>query len=211
MPVSSTSTFGLSRVPWTLPNDSVVTCWTSPLSFIFVVDVVFKGISDAHCAGEDVSALLEWLKVNALPYREWQARWQKHERDELERASLPVLIRGDLFAFIEQKGHHSGWGGDPALLRKIYITAATRLLEQRPGALSRHVALTRPAGEDQSTVAYPFAGFVPEDAVLTIPASSCARIYHEADSQHQLPLVEGIGSIAAMTTDGEHPLASAIR
>ena len=179
---------------------------------IFATDSGFKDISDAHVAGADVPAMLEQLMAKAVPFTEWQARQQARELDVLEQQALSVLIYADPLELVEREIRRAGWGGDPAPVLKAYVAATTRLLEQRPGAMSCHAAITGPAGGGKSTAVHIVQSLLPNDAVVVIPAGSPrVLVYHEADFKHKLLLVEEIDTLPTATTDDENPLASAIR
>jgi hypothetical protein len=74
------------------------------------------------------------------------------------------------------------------------------------------VAFTGPASGGKSTAAHIVQALLPESAYVVLPASSPRVIvYHEADYQHRMLLVEEIDLLPTATTDEDNPIASAIR
>jgi hypothetical protein len=182
------------------------------LRLVFAQQAGHKDLSDAHCAGADVPALLERLRTSAPTYREWAAQRHAHAAAELEERARPVLEHPDPLALVRQAIRSAGWGGDDRPVLKGYIAATTRLLEHRLGALPCHVAFTGPASGGKSTAAHIVQALLPESAYVVLPASSPRVIvYHEADYQHRMLLVEEIDSLPTATTDEDNPIASAIR
>jgi hypothetical protein len=182
------------------------------LRLIFAQQTGYKDISDAHCAGEDVPALLERLKAQAPTFAEWRAQRLAQAASALEERARPVLEHPDPLVLVQQAIRSAGWGGDDRPVLKGYIAATTRLLEHRLGALPCHVAFTGPASGGKSTAAHIVQALLPESAYVVLPASSPRVIvYHEADYHHRMLLVEEIDSLPTATTDEDNPIASAIR
>jgi hypothetical protein len=111
-----------------------------------------KDLNDAHVKGEDIPALVERLKAQAIPAASIiKAQADKHLA-ELRKAAQPVLAATDPLKEVRRALVNSGFGGDltPALI--TYLATTSRLLVMRPGAMPVHLLLVGQASAGKSFV-----------------------------------------------------------
>jgi hypothetical protein len=168
-----------------------------------------KDLNEAHVKGEDVPALVERLKAQAIPAASIIKAQADKRLAELQKAARPVLAAADPIQEIQRALRALGFGGDltPAII--VYLAATSRLLIMRPGAMPVHLLLVGQASAGKSYILTIVLRLLPEEALHTIPAGSPrVLIYDDADLQHRALI---FGEADSLPAGEDNPAASAIR
>jgi len=168
-----------------------------------------KDISDAHCQGKDIAALLQSLKVKARRAGDILEEQATKEQQKLAIEAASVLNADDPLVLVENAIRGLGYGGDikPAII--TYLCLTTRLLAMRPGAMPGHLLIVGPPSAGKSYTLQTVLRLMPESAHHTIDAGSPRLlIYDNADIQHRVVVFSEADSLPS---GEDNPAASAIR
>jgi hypothetical protein len=176
---------------------------------VIVAPPAVKDISEAHCQGRDVAALVEELKGSARSAGELGRQADEARLAALARAAEPVLGCADPLELVALSMRAAGYGGDlrPALL--TYLAATSRLLAMRDGAMPVHLLLVGPAGSGKSYTLKVVLDHLPPEAVSVIDAGSPrVLIYDTSELAHRLVV---FGEADSLPAGEDNPAASAVR
>jgi hypothetical protein len=169
----------------------------------------FKDLSQAHIQGEDIPALVERLKAQAIPAAALEKEAQDAQIKELRESAQPVLEAPDPLALVRQAIISQGYGGDVGQPIITYLAATSRLLAMRPGAMPVHLLLVAQASAGKSYLLGTILRLLPEEAYHVIDAGSPrVLIYDEADLQHRVLI---FGETDSLPAGEDNPAASAVR
>ncbi|MEW6659173.1 MAG: winged helix-turn-helix domain-containing protein [Thermodesulfobacteriota bacterium] len=169
----------------------------------------FKDLSQAHIQGEDIPALVESLKAQAIPAAMLAKEAQDTRIKELREAACTILGAQDPLALVRQAILSQGFGGDVKQPLIVYIAATSRLLAMRSGAMPVHLLLVAQASAGKSYLLAVVLRFLPEEAFHVIDAGSPrVLIYDEADLQHRVLV---FGEADSLPAGEDNPAASAVR
>jgi len=168
-----------------------------------------KDLSEAHVQGKDVSALLQQLKAQAIPFESVRQEETAARLGELRAESGAVLAATDPLALVEQAIRNLGYGGDLGPPKITYLAATCRLLAQREGSMPPHLLLLGVPSAGKSYTVRVVLGLLPEGAYHVIEAGSPrVLIYDDADLRHRVLIFSEADSLP---TGEDNPAASAIR
>ncbi len=168
-----------------------------------------KDISEAHCRGEDVAALIADLRAHAVSADDLRRLRAEEERFPLRERALPILTSDDPLAIVGTEITRLGYGGDltPAMI--TYLGLTTRLLGMRRGAMPAHLLLLGPPSAGKSYTLGTVLLLLPPQAYYVIDAGSPrVLIYDDADLQHRVVVFSEADSLPA---GEDNPAASALR
>ncbi len=178
------------------------------LRFIPAPDGI-KDINEAHIQGLDVPAWMEGLKTRA---KSGQGLKQRHDNEllaQLYTEAKVVLEAPDPLEVVREAIRGQGYGGDlkPTLI--IYLSATSRLLEMRNGAMPVHLLILGPASSGKSYALSVVKSLLPAEAVHTIDAGSARTvIYDDTPLEHKVLI---FGEADSLPAGEDNPAASAIR
>jgi CHC2 zinc finger len=168
-----------------------------------------KDLSQAHLQGQDVLALVEKLKAQAVPAADLVRAQQDSRVKELREEAQPVLAHPDPLEMICKQVETLGYGGDPAPVVIVYLAITSRLLAMRPGAMPVHLLLLAQASAGKSYTVKVVLLLMPPEAVHEIDAGSPrVLIYDEAELVHRAVI---FGEADSLPAGEDNPAASAIR
>jgi hypothetical protein len=168
-----------------------------------------KDLNEGHVKGEDVPALVERLKAQAIPSASIIKAQADKRLAELQEAARPVLAAADPLQEVQRALRVMGFGGDlkPAII--VYLAATSRLLIMRSGTMPVHILLVGQASAGKSYILIIVLRLLPEEAHHTIPAGSPrVLIYDDTDLQHRVLV---FGEADSLPAGEDNPAASAIR
>ncbi|MEJ5328751.1 MAG: hypothetical protein WHT07_01185 [Desulfobaccales bacterium] len=169
----------------------------------------FKDLSQAHIEGQDVPALVERLKAEAVPAAVLVKEAQDTRIAALQQAAASVLAHPDPMDLVRQAVVATGYGGDPGPVLITYLALTSRLLAMRHGSMPVHLLLVGPASAGKSFTLQTALLLMPESAVHVITAGSPrALIYDETDLKHRAVV---FGEADSLPAGEDNPAASAIR
>jgi hypothetical protein len=169
----------------------------------------YKDISEAHILGEDVPALIDRLKANAVAFAVMRRETASAHLAALEEQAAPVLAHPDPLELVEKAIRALGYGGDIKLPVIVYGAATSRLLELRPGNMPVHLLLKGPASSGKSYTVIVVRRLLPEDACHVIDAGSPrVLIYDDASLEHRVLI---FGEADSLPSGEDNPAASAVR
>jgi hypothetical protein len=168
-----------------------------------------KDLNEAHLRGEDVPALMERLKVQAVPAASIIKAQSDKRLAELREAAKSALDSADPLQEVRQALRAMGFGGDPTPALITYLAATSRLLTMRSGAMPVHLLLVGQASVGKSYVLQIILSLLPDGTHHTIQAGSPrVLIYDDADLQHKAII---FGEADSLPAGEDNPAASAIR
>jgi hypothetical protein len=168
-----------------------------------------KDLSETHCRGDDVAALVKQLKKQAQRASNTQDATRSAARDKLWSVAAAVLEDDDPLTLIETEIERLGYGGDLAPAKITYLCLTTRLLKMRRGAMPAHLLLLGPPSTGKSYTLGTVVLLLPAEAVHTIDAGSPrVLIYDDADLRYRVLIFAEADSLPA---GEDNPAASAIR
>jgi hypothetical protein len=168
-----------------------------------------KDVSEAHIRGDDIRALIERLKAEAIPVEVIQRAQAEAHLTGLVQQAAPVLSAADPLTLIEAAIRRLGYGGDirPALI--TYLAVTSRLLAMRPGAMPVHLLLIGPASAGKSWTVQLVTRLLPPDACHSIDAGSPrVLVYDDCDLRHRVLV---FGESDSLPSGEDNPAASAVR
>jgi hypothetical protein len=169
----------------------------------------FKDLSEAHCHGQDMAALVERLKAQAIPASTLIREEQDARLKELREAASPVLAHPDPLALVQEQVGPLGYGGNPAPVIICYLALTSRLLVLRRGSMLVHLLLISQSSAGKNYTLGTATCLMPAEAVHSINAGSPrVLIYDEADLQHRAVI---FGEADSLPAGEDNPAASAIR
>ncbi|MGQ9689201.1 MAG: hypothetical protein ACUVXF_10505 [Desulfobaccales bacterium] len=169
----------------------------------------YKDLNEAHLAGEDIPALVERLKAQAIPAASIIKAQADKRLAELQEAARPVLEAADPLDLVRQAVLSQGYGGNPAPVLICYLAITSRLLAMQPGAMPVHLLLVSQASSGKTFTLQCVLRLFPDEAYHTISAGSPrVLIYDEADVQHRAVI---FGEADSLPAGEDNPAASAIR
>lgn len=168
-----------------------------------------KDLNEAHLAGEDIPALVERLKAQAIPAASLIKAQADKSLAELREKARPILEAHDSLALVRQAIVNQGYGGDPAPALICYLALTSRLLAMRLGAMPVHLLLLSQASAGKSYTLMVVLRLLPNEAYHPIPAGSPrVLIYDDAELQHRAVI---FGEADSLPAGEDNPAASAIR
>lgn len=168
-----------------------------------------KDLNEAHVRGEDIPALVERLKAQAVPAETLRLSEQAARIKELETVAQAVLSAPDPLELVRQAIISQGYGGDIGQPVLTYLAATSRLLSMRPGAMPVHLLLVAQSSAGKSYLLAVVLRFLPDEAFHVIDAGSPrVLIYDEADLQHRVLV---FGEADSLPSGEDNPAASAVR
>ena len=168
-----------------------------------------KDLNEVHLKGEDVPAFLDKLKATAIPAETLRQTEQMARLKELEKAAEAVLSAPDPLALVRQAILSQGYGGDVGQPIIVYLSATSRLLAMRPGAMPVHLLLVAQSTSGKSYLLGVVLRLLPNEAYHVIDAGSPrVLIYDEADLQHRVLV---FGEADSLPAGEDNPAASAVR
>ena len=176
---------------------------------IFAAPPEFKDVSEAHVGRHDVAALVERVRVEAVPARETRARQAEKRLHEAHGAAHAVLAHPDPLELVEAELRVQGYGGDLRAPLTGYLCATTRLLAPRRGSMAGHVLFVGPSSGGKNAAMQAALRLLPDEAVHVIDAGSPrVLIYDEAPLEHRVVV---FGEADSLPAGEDNPAASAIR
>jgi len=168
-----------------------------------------KDLNDAHCQGQDIVAVVERLRAEAVPF-ECLRREETAERlAELREQAAPVLAAPDPLVLVQEAVGTLGYGGDLRPPTITYLAATGRVLGQREGSMPVHLLLLGIPAVGKSYTVRVVRSLLPEVAYHTIDAGSArVLIYDEADLRNRVLIV---GEADSLPAGEDNPAASAMR
>jgi hypothetical protein len=167
-----------------------------------------KDLSQAHLQGEDIPALVERLKAQAVPAATLIKEQQDARLKELREAARPVLEHPDPLALFAEEVRER-YGGDLTPVLIAYLAATSRLLAMRRGSMPVHLLVLNQSSAGKNYTLQTALDFMPPEAVYVIDAGSPrVLIYDDADLQHRAVVFSEADSLPA---GEDNPAASAIR
>jgi hypothetical protein len=168
-----------------------------------------KDLSQAHLEGQDVPALVEKLKAQAIPAADLVRAQQDTRVEMLREAAKVVLAHPDPLALVQNQVAALGYGGDPAPVLICYVAITSRLLARRHGAMPVHLLLLAQPSAGKNYTLRSALNLMPGEAVHEIDAGSPrVMIYDEADLEHRAAI---FGEADSLPAGEDNPAASAIR
>jgi hypothetical protein len=168
-----------------------------------------KDLNEVHIKGEDIPALVERLKAQAIPAASIIKDQADKRLAELQEAARPVLAAADPLELVHQAIISQGYGGDVGQPVLVYLAATSRLLAMRPGAMPVHLLLVGQASAGKSYLLGIVLRLLPDEAYHTIDAGSPrVLIYDEADLHHRVLV---FGEADSLPAGEDNPAASAVR
>jgi len=168
-----------------------------------------KDPSEAHMQGQDVVALIERLKKEAVA-ADGILKQQAHQRiSEFAQQATVVLQSPDPIVLVREAIQKIGYGGEikPALI--TYLAATSRLVDVRPGAMLVHLILLGTPSAGKSWTIKVVTRLLPPEAYHVIDAGSPrALVYDKSDLRHRMVI---FGEADSLPTGEDNPAASAIR
>jgi hypothetical protein len=169
---------------------------------------------------KDVSALFvarrhafdrKWkaARAGAVPWAEYERREREREAHALRKACKSVLKSDDPLILIDKALARLGYGGDRSPAIVVYLSATSRLLAMRPGAMPVHLLLMGVPSVGKSYTVTLVLRLLPEIAWHEIEAGSPrVLIYDRADLRHRAVFFAESDSLPA---GEDNTAASAIR
>lgn len=168
-----------------------------------------KDLSEAHCQGRDLVALIEQLKSQAIPFEALRQEETSARAAELRKQAASVLEAADPFALVEQAIRDLGYGGDITPTLVSYLATTGRVLAQREGSMPPHLLLLGIPSAGKSYAVTITLRLLPKEAYHTIDAGSPrVLIYDAADLKHRVLI---FGEADSLPKGEDNPAASAIR
>jgi hypothetical protein len=168
-----------------------------------------KDISEAHIQGLNIPSLLKGLKAKAEYAKVLKAQYTNERLTTVYSQAKAVIESQDPLVIIKDAIRGLGYGGDlkPALI--TYLSATSRLLEMRDGAMPVHLLLTGPSSAGKSYTLSVVKKLLPNDAYHEIDAGSPRIvIYDDAPLEHRALI---FGEADSLPAGEDNPAASAIR
>ena len=168
-----------------------------------------KDISEAHIQGKDVPSYLEALKARAASGRELKAQYDNEQLRLAYDAAKVIIEDGDPLALINEAIGKSGYGGDLKPVLITYLSATSRLLGMRTGAMPVHLLIMGEPSSGKSYTITVVLALLPVEAYHIIEAGSPhVLIYDDSDLQHRVLV---FGEADSLPAGEDNPAASAIR
>ncbi len=169
-----------------------------------------KDVSEAHSQEYDIPAYIAKRKAEARPYSQIQKDSQDTEAASLKTEVMPILqSQTDIMDRIGDAYRSLGYGGDLKTPLITYLSATSRLLELRPGAMLAHLLLLAISGAGKSFSWTLTRFLLPENAYVEIHAGSPrVLIYGDFDLKHKVLIYSEADS---MPSGEDNPAASALR
>ncbi len=208
---------GLTVYFWQEPGASDLTAKLAadfPDLRVFVPPEGFKDLSAAHLAGQDVPALIAHIRATARPYADLRDEETRATLAALRAEAAPALAAQDPLGLVVTAARSQGYGGDATALQLAYLSATSRVLKLRNGAIPFHLMLVGPPSSGKSYAVKLALGFLPPQAVRQIDASSPRALLYSADSlKHRVLFYAERDSLPDDRGEGgeDNPAASAIR
>jgi hypothetical protein len=168
-----------------------------------------KDLNEAHVKGEDIPALVEMLKAQAIPASSIIKAQADKRLAELRKAAGPVLALADPLQEVQRALQVMGFGGDPTPALITYLSVTSRLLAMRPGAMPVHLLLFGQASAGKSYVLQIVLRLFPEWAYHVIPAGSSRVLIHDDSELRHRAVI--FGESDSLPAGEDNPAASAIR
>ncbi len=168
-----------------------------------------KDFSEAHIQGYDITALLDELKAKAEPGHLLKKHRDSKQMTEAYREARVAIEADDPLELVKRAILSLGYGGDlkPAVI--TYLSATSRLLAMRDGAMPVHLLLSGPSSSGKSYTLSTVKKLLPAEAHHTVDAGSPRTIiYDDADLEHRLLV---FGEADSLPAGEDNPAASAIR
>lgn len=168
-----------------------------------------KDISEAHCAGRDVAALVAELRGRARPLAELLDKRRRAELPALAHDAGQVLACRDPLEAVREALLAMGYGGDLAPPLTIYLALTGRVLAMRPGTMPVHLLLLGPPSAGKSFALGTALRLLPGEAYHEIDAGSPrVLIYDQAELVHRVIVFSEADSLPS---GEDNPAASALR
>ena len=168
-----------------------------------------KDVSDAHVRGDDVVALVDQLRGQAIAAASLRDGQMREIRRVALAAASSVLSHPDPLELVEAEITAQGYGGDVRAPLLAYLAATGRILAQRPGSIPCHLLFIGPSSGGKNAAMRAGLRLLPEEAVHVIDAGSPrVLIYDEAPLEHRVVVFSEADSLPA---GEDNPAASAIR
>jgi hypothetical protein len=168
-----------------------------------------KDISEAHIKGLDVPVLIDNLKRTAQLGRELKARFDNEQLRIAYNEAKYIIESEDPLRLVSNEIRNLGYGGDikPALI--TYLSATSRLLAMRTGAMPVHLLILGAPSSGKSYTVNVVLSLLPSEAYNIVDAGSPrVLIYDDSDLQHKVVIFSESDSLPA---GEDNPAASAIR
>ena len=168
-----------------------------------------KDISEAYMQGIQLPEWLVELKTKAESGQELKSRAVATQLAEAYESAKSIIESRDPLELIKSAIRDLGYGGDIKPVLITYLSATSRLLEMRPGAMPVHQILIGPPSAGKSYTRSMVLKLLPPEAYHVIDAGSPrVLIYDDSDLRHKAVIFSEADSIPA---GEDNPAASAIR
>ncbi|MBI2862627.1 MAG: hypothetical protein HYX89_07395 [Chloroflexi bacterium] len=170
-----------------------------------------KDLSEAHLLGEDLAALLNRLKAQAVPVCELLEVGTEAAMREQRDMAAPVLASRDPLELVKADLRRLGYGGDltPALI--VYLAATSRLLAMRRGGMPVHVLVAGVSGLGKSYTCTLVLSLFPPEAYYWLDAGSPRVFIYDTDSKDLRHKVVVFAEVDSLPAAEDNPVASVIR
>jgi hypothetical protein len=180
-----------------------------PSARVAVAPAETKDISEAHCAGADVAALVGAARAAARSIETWRASRRTAALLAAHAAAESVLADADPLALVKTAIVRDGYGGDPTCPLIVYLAATTRLLPIGRGTMPAHTLILGSSSSGKNAALDAGLRTIPADAVVRIDAGSPrVLIYDERALEHRVVVFAEADSLPGSE---DNPAASAIR
>jgi hypothetical protein len=180
-----------------------------PNLHVIVAPEGIKDLSEAHCQGQDVRALIEQLKRQAVPGEQIVREAADAKLVAVRASARAVLDEDDPLVRIVGAIQALGYGGaiGPAII--TYLALTSRVLAMRPGTMPVHLLLVGQPSAGKSYTLQTALRLFPPEAYHEIDAGSPRTlIYDRADLRHRALI---FGEADSLPAGEDNPAASAIR
>jgi len=168
-----------------------------------------KDLSEAHIQGIDVASLVTELRAKAFQPKLIVRAELSRRQVELRGKAAAVLQADDPLLLVEAEFRRLGYGGELRPAKVTYLSATTRLLSLRKGAILGHLLLVGPPSVGKSYTIEIVFSLLPEEAYHIIDAGSPrVLIYDETPLKHRVLL---FGEADSLPAGEDNPAASAVR
>ncbi len=168
-----------------------------------------KDISEAHIQGQNVPALLNELKARAESGQSLKGKYDNDKLNQLYIEAKSIIETEDPLELVSGAIRGLGYGGNLKPAQIVYLSATSRLLEMRDGAMPVHLLILGSSSSGKSYTLHVVLRLFPGEAYHTINAGSPRTIiYDNSDLQHRVLI---FGEADSLPAGEDNPAASAIR
>lgn len=168
-----------------------------------------KDISEAHIQGLAIPELLEGLKAKAESGKALKQRLANAQMETAYQAAKHIIQSDDPLKLVVDAIKGLGYGGDLAPPEITYLSATSRLLDMREGAMPVHLLVMGQSSSGKNYTVSRVVKLLPPESYHVIDAGSPrVLIYDDADLQHKVLIFTEADSLPA---GEDNPAASAIR